>query len=259
MPRTITIRRGFSLIELLTVTAIIAVLVSLMFPVLGRARQTATTMACANTIRHLATASFLASEDHEGRLPADYDGRALVGFHYRILPYLRESAQVEGVSGVFGCPGVRDTRQPPEWHLGMRYNFAVNQYLPGTQVSATSRPAQIVLFLDSPATVDARAACAFWSETQPYRHQGAANAVYVDGHMGSVTRAEGRAQNRLRRSKADPFGLQTTQPGVVLAADGAPQRPVARPERWTHDNSRCAAGHDPARLDPSIHTGACGG
>lgn len=233
-------QRGFSLIELLTVMAIIAVLASLMLPVLGRARETATSMACANTVRHLATASLLAAEDNEGRLPTDFEGPAIVGFHYQILPYLRESAQEEGVAAVFGCPAVRDSRQDPEWHLGMRYNYAVNQSLPGSQVSEISMPAQRVMFVDSPATVDARATGAFSAEPQTYRHRGTVNAAYMDGHMGTVTSAEARAQNRLRRADLDPFGTQTRQGGVAFTSSGAPARPTGRPERWADTAPRPA-------------------
>jgi prepilin-type N-terminal cleavage/methylation domain-containing protein len=49
-------RRGISLIELLVVTAIIAVLISMLQPAIQRARDAASVAACSNNMRQLAIA-----------------------------------------------------------------------------------------------------------------------------------------------------------------------------------------------------------
>ena len=46
-------RRGFSLLEILTVIAIISVLIAILLPVLGRAREAAHVTTCANNLRQI--------------------------------------------------------------------------------------------------------------------------------------------------------------------------------------------------------------
>src|SRR5690606_37071389 len=57
---------GFTLVELLVVISIIAVLVSLLLPALGRARDVAQDVKCKSNQRQLALMVFLYQNDHEG-------------------------------------------------------------------------------------------------------------------------------------------------------------------------------------------------
>jgi len=65
-------RFGFSLIELMVVTAIIAVLVSLLLPSLSKVRQAAWAVACQSNQRQLMMAFRQFALDHEGSLPGNY-------------------------------------------------------------------------------------------------------------------------------------------------------------------------------------------
>ncbi len=62
--------RAFSLIELLVVTAIIAILASLLLPALGQSRTKAYNAACQNNLRQLGIATRLYSVDNQERLPS---------------------------------------------------------------------------------------------------------------------------------------------------------------------------------------------
>jgi prepilin-type N-terminal cleavage/methylation domain-containing protein/prepilin-type processing-associated H-X9-DG protein len=62
MPR----RRGFSLVELLTVIGIIAVLIALLLPALVRARAAAKSLACQSNLRQIHQAALARSIEHRG-------------------------------------------------------------------------------------------------------------------------------------------------------------------------------------------------
>jgi len=63
---------AFTLVELLVVIGIIAVLISILLPVLGKARAAAQTVACQSNIKQLLMASQMYSNEYGGALPA-YD------------------------------------------------------------------------------------------------------------------------------------------------------------------------------------------
>jgi prepilin-type N-terminal cleavage/methylation domain-containing protein/prepilin-type processing-associated H-X9-DG protein len=61
--------RGFTLPELLIVVAIIAILVSIIVPAAGRARELSQRTVCMNRVRGLAQASIAFATEHKGQLP----------------------------------------------------------------------------------------------------------------------------------------------------------------------------------------------
>ena len=87
--------RAFTLVELLIVIGIIAVLASLLFPVVSRARETAMRTLCSNNLRQIASSASLYRNDHK-YFPQSA-GRFLEDFT-QFYPYLRNLQ-------VFTCPG----------------------------------------------------------------------------------------------------------------------------------------------------------
>lgn len=62
-------KQAFTLIELLVVISIIALLIAILLPVLGRAKESARRTQCMSNVRSLGTASFAYATDHDGWLP----------------------------------------------------------------------------------------------------------------------------------------------------------------------------------------------
>lgn len=61
--------KGFTLIELLTVIAILAILASILIPVVGSVRTKARGAACQTMLRQIGVAMFMYAEDNDGTLP----------------------------------------------------------------------------------------------------------------------------------------------------------------------------------------------
>jgi prepilin-type N-terminal cleavage/methylation domain-containing protein len=91
-------RRGFTLVELLVVVAIIATLIGLLLPAVQSARESARRASCSSNIRQLALAT-LSYENAKQRLPPSMlhtpgtvfaNNNGSWSIHGRILPYIEE-------------------------------------------------------------------------------------------------------------------------------------------------------------------------
>jgi len=68
-PRSVRFASAFTLIELLVVISIIALLISILLPALGSAREAAKSSLCLSNLRQVSTASHLYSADYGGVMP----------------------------------------------------------------------------------------------------------------------------------------------------------------------------------------------
>ena len=72
--------KGFTLVELLVVLAIIALLMAVLLPALNKARAMARRIVCANHLKTLMTANFVYSQTYDGKfVPIAYMARNVSG------------------------------------------------------------------------------------------------------------------------------------------------------------------------------------
>src|SRR5690606_815283 len=69
-----TMRRAFTLVELLVVVGVIAVLIAMLLPALTAARQQAMAVQCLSNLRQLATVAIQYTVEHRGSFPPAYWG-----------------------------------------------------------------------------------------------------------------------------------------------------------------------------------------
>ncbi|HEX8913169.1 MAG TPA: prepilin-type N-terminal cleavage/methylation domain-containing protein [Humisphaera sp.] len=111
-------RSAFTLVELLVVIGIIALLMSILLPTLGRVREQANMIKCGSNLRQFGQVLHLYANQNNGRVPLGYNGASARHGGYmvaqdgewRVLGTLYESRLLQdGIEG-FYCPSKLDTR-----------------------------------------------------------------------------------------------------------------------------------------------------
>lgn len=206
--------RAFTLIELLTVIAIIAILAAILIPVVGAARATARDVLCKSRLRTLSQAAQLFAGDHDERIPQ--------GFHTRHWYWWEDINEYMDVTlrnvstGLHRCPSgwaaseYGDTMLTAKWanmDYGMRWTgTAFDSRL--VRMSEVADHSRYVLFFDalhaSPMAAGNTAIftparfARMYNNVAPtglldelvFRHGGRANAVHLDGSIRSFRNSD---------------------------------------------------------------------
>lgn len=213
--------KGFTLIELLVVISVVAVLMAILLPVLGRARQQGKAIMCLSNLRQLAIASQVYINNNDGCYPIAYmykftdsmfiyyawDFTSIKNWdtlEQKVIPGLLW--QGETIEKIQQCPSFKGS---DNWladpYTGYNYNTSYIGHGQGesivlpTMAIMVKRPSQCALFGDGqyaggankfmrapwPSEGDA----AFFGRvagTQGYRHCGKTNVAYCDGSTRPV-------------------------------------------------------------------------
>jgi prepilin-type processing-associated H-X9-DG protein/prepilin-type N-terminal cleavage/methylation domain-containing protein len=202
--------RGFTLTELLAVMAVIAVLVAILIPVLGGAREAARSAVCQSNLRQIGIALTMFVNDH-GYYPAIAEVGQIMdgtgpgtGYQQDLLPYM------DAAHDIMFCPS-NDPRY--RWHeyvphmtpsggsifsygmngcgsgiadYGLTCSSFVRCYVAESEVLV---PSQMIAFTDSddgsnlviPTFTLAMPGIASWAPSK--RHNGGSNVLFCDGHV----------------------------------------------------------------------------
>lgn len=222
---------GFSLVELLTVVAVIAVLAGLLLPALARARSCAGAARCVSNLRQLGLAGQMYWDDHQGWAFPERRSHTNGGWNYwfgwladgqeggrefraeagALWPYLQGR-------GVETCPGL--DRCSPLFKAkarGAAFGYAYNLLLgprngASCRMTAVAGPSELSVFADGgqvndfqpPASPERPMLEEFYyfgtnrlEATVHFRHQSRARVVFADGHVAAEAPDPGSEDRRL--------------------------------------------------------------
>lgn len=208
--------RAFTLVELLTVIAIVGILAAIIIPVVGNVRQKARGAQCMANLRSLHTAASLYAADWKHWPTYNFEhgtNGSLAGTHRFFIPFLKLNylpSRMETRDGVayqigeaFLCPANEDNPGAPYNYISPRAwfpNYAMSTLWngPGNRGvnAAALANSKAILFIDTKTNplgggaiyVPANAAWSSASNVIPRDlHGAAANAVLVNGSVVQVT------------------------------------------------------------------------
>lgn len=228
--RNVARRRGFTLLELLVVVAILGVLAGLLVPALAKAKARAKSVQCLSQVRQLGLGLLMYAENEpDGKLPADPQGAEAPAWVLGLAP------QLGSVDGLRICPADAYGTARRKWNRSsyVRNEYTAREPKPSEDITATpgwrpeltinratlrlaelSRPADTFLAFEGsnlgvlfpPVGFDRLPVPAFddhthpdtwifgWAhvlaDIDPYRHGQHANYLHADGHVAAIP-AEG--------------------------------------------------------------------
>jgi prepilin-type N-terminal cleavage/methylation domain-containing protein/prepilin-type processing-associated H-X9-DG protein len=237
LARTARKSAGFSLIELLVVVAIISVLIAIILPAIGKAREQAKTIQCATQLRQLGQAFHNYAATNRGYLPPhvpadgaclsdetspDYVGPAWTSLLARYLGYATDRPIAK--SPVYHCPAyLAVSERHLNYFLSARWMRKHNPILLTMQLSSIRSQATFVLsgdctaaehypppfgtstHSDDPNKNDGEAKClTFFGEPDGFSmHRQGNNVLFPDGHVATFRTFESAALTYSPHSNQD--------------------------------------------------------
>ncbi len=209
-------KNAFTLIELLVVVAIIAVLISILIPALGSARETARGLTCQSNMRTIGQGFEFYRQEHNALMPTDYWGKHQ--WHSVIEQYIgghdvtgikKNIAWCAVTTKIWLCPNNADAWADyikDGYIFGQYSGYAANRYIHDSYYEAGKHaqvrdPSETLIMLEVRDSNFGRigpkvptAACSwvwefsfFWWNSPVHKGNGM-NTLFVDGHVAFIPR-----------------------------------------------------------------------
>ncbi len=202
---------AFTLIELLVVVSIIALLIAILLPALGAARNAAIRIQCASNVRQIHMGAAAYATDHNGRYPH----RGGTGMPHDVGPlqetFFERYFSTEEREDIFFCPGelrnVRFPGGPFGYHDLMTYqynNWESGLFDPPADISTQDAPAGLALWNCLTAEKGNGDWLAHDAPERPIT-PGGANAVFTDGSARWVEHEDMEAMFEGYRASGNQF------------------------------------------------------
>lgn len=201
---------GFTLIELLVAISIIALLIAILLPALGQARQAAWNVMCLNNLRQIGLAREMYGNDHRGYFPPRR-WRDIMGSNH-LLSYLSLHEVSNGIDTVLTCRTIQQSAHATSYFFNATYSinsWAHHENGVVSNIEQVHRPFGMLNFLDGalgsspelPMNWFIQGVDQYSAQPLPpndpmipgrllYPHNERNNLVYLDGHARGVTSDE---------------------------------------------------------------------
>lgn len=200
-------RKAFTLIELLTVIAIIGILAAIIIPTVGKVRETARRAQCTSNLRQVGMAILAYADDQKGKLPGPLwanmetfgKGADTKLLGTRLAPYLGvtlpdDSQEIRQIP-VLNCPSWQRVTTNEK---GKAWKMAGTVLMQGGPYSGTAKPPfgdstytpAYLSYIASPSTAEAMTEreTGTGSDAGVVKpvHGNVRNRLYLDGHVKAV-------------------------------------------------------------------------
>ncbi|MEM0965348.1 MAG: type II secretion system protein [Verrucomicrobiota bacterium] len=198
-------KKAFTVIELLTVIAVIAVIGAILIPIVGRSRDSANQAKSVANLRQIGLAIQSYVNDNGGKYPeAWHYGDKGKPWCRAIEPYVGMESDGTKPNNLFRCPALEEDQHHGWSDYGYNENLGVGKPDDrGVSASAANilEPSKTVLVGDAANLETGQGAWVYqalqyargWQTTNNvphFRHNGMANFVFLDNHAESLTQEE---------------------------------------------------------------------
>lgn len=202
--------KGFTLIEILVVIAIISILSAILFPVFARTRENARKTSCLSNLKQLGMGVQMYSQDYDEKIPAAYlywvtgNTNYLNSWMQLVMPYVKNAQVCEcpsySAASIYSENGPNKQIRIP--HQSYTALFTVTTYT-GRSLAEFTKPSETIYGLDNKACSSSAVRAAFpgaycngfyWGASageataimnryvSEAPHLGGNNYFFIDGH-----------------------------------------------------------------------------